>query len=197
MRRQVLLADPVLIHDKRRAINLSQFRESTRKSFVVVRTLLEATGAPHLSAKSADGRLVVAWRCLDPSAQAAGTCCGPSVRLSALARRQSTPCPSMAYYGSQIIHIVLWFLKVSMMLKVLQTGEGRVRSSLSLDVGHPSVDQLVDGVPAFLAVATPTGTATPLTLVSRTPGRGHTVGVETPFTSSTMGVKPDPQESDF
>jgi hypothetical protein len=46
VRRQVLLADPVLIHDKRRAINHSQFRESTRKSFVVVRTLLEATGAP-------------------------------------------------------------------------------------------------------------------------------------------------------
>jgi hypothetical protein len=46
VRRQVLLADPVLIHDKRRAMNLGQFRESTRKSFVVVRTLLEATGAP-------------------------------------------------------------------------------------------------------------------------------------------------------
>jgi hypothetical protein len=34
-------------------------------------------------------------------------------------------------------------------------GEGRLRTSLSLDVGHPSVEQFVDGVPAFLPVAAP------------------------------------------
>ena len=34
-------------------------------------------------------------------------------------------------------------------------GEGRLRSSLSLDVGHPSVEQFVDCVPAFLPVAAP------------------------------------------
>ena len=34
-------------------------------------------------------------------------------------------------------------------------GEGGFRSSLSLDVGHPSVEQFVDGMPAFLPVAAP------------------------------------------